>query len=162
MSLNRRQLRFENWDQVMADIEHLDRTGYQHARNGNWSLGQICEHLAKILEAAVGSESKVMMWPIPWILRNVFLKKMLRHQATSLRVKVPLAFAPRAELTDEEGIERLRAAVLKFVSHPGDYAPHPAFGMLPRNQWEHQQYWHCEHHLSFLIPKHEIDVSSVK
>ena len=52
-----------------------------------------------------------------------------------------------------EGIERLRQAIERFHCHQGEYQTHMVFGKLTREQWTHQQLWHCEHHLSFLLPK---------
>jgi len=42
--MDRRQINFCELDEVVADVEHLLSVDYQRA--GNWTLGQICDHLA--------------------------------------------------------------------------------------------------------------------
>ena len=48
---------------------------------------------------------------------------------------------------------RLRAVVERFKGHSGPLHPSPAFGRLTPEQWREVHLWHCEHHLSFLLPR---------
>ncbi len=149
----RRKLRFDDWDEVLSDVEMLKTRGYDHASYGTLSLGQITSHLAKVLSGAVDGFPKLAPWPLRVFLRFAFLNKMQRHEPSNLRIKSPKSLAPPEACEDDAGIERLRAAIERFRSHQGDYRPHMVFGTLSREQWKHQQLWHCEHHLSFLLPK---------
>jgi len=52
----RHQLRFNKWADVLRDIEMLETQGYDHAWRGNLSLGQICNHLAVVMEGTIKQE----------------------------------------------------------------------------------------------------------
>ena len=153
MTKERRKLRFDDWDDVIADAELLRERGYDHASHGTLSLGQITSHLATVLSGAVDGSPKLYPWPMRVMVRFLFLKKMLRHEPSSVRVKSPQSLTPPEQCEDDVGIERLREEIERFRNHEGDYQPHVIFGKLSRDEWKHQQLWHCEHHLSFLLPK---------
>ncbi|GJM26433.1 MAG: hypothetical protein DHS20C16_28480 [Phycisphaerae bacterium] len=150
-ALKRRALRFDSWADVLADADQLASSGYD--RVGQLSLGQNCSHLAIVLECAL--DGFPTRWPLPMrlIARWLVLPKMLRHEPTKLKVKAP-AFAKQEEPVDDAvGVERLRKAIGRFSAPDAEYVDHLVFGKLTPDQWKHQQLWHCEHHLSFLIPK---------
>ncbi|MFT5527389.1 MAG: hypothetical protein ACI9HK_005371 [Pirellulaceae bacterium] len=153
MNAPRRKIRFDDWDAVIADVEVLGANGYEHASYGKLSLGQIASHLAKVLDGGVDGFEKIAAWPMRMMLRLFVLKSMLRHVPTNMKIPAPPSLAPPEQCDDDEGIEKLRVAIARFRSHEGEYQPHIAFGNLTRDQWTHQQFWHCEHHLSFLLPK---------
>ncbi len=149
----RRALRFDEWADVLADIESLQSHGYDRARRGNLSLDQICNHLAIVMEDALDGFPKNMPWPMRKLLRLLFLKGMMQHKQFSLRFPAPPFANPLAPVDDGVGAERLRAAIKRFSAPDATYVMHLAFGNLTPEQWNHQQLWHCEHHLSYLIPK---------
>ena len=53
--MERRRIVFERVEEAAADIERLQRDGYE--KLGQWSLSQICEHLAIFLN---GTRSHIM------------------------------------------------------------------------------------------------------
>ena len=53
MTIERRRLRFDDWEDVIADAEMLRDHGYDHASHGTLSLGQITSHLATVMSGAV-------------------------------------------------------------------------------------------------------------
>ncbi len=151
VELKLRPLRFDTWDQVLADVDGLLAGGY--ARVGQLSLGQNCNHLAIVLEGALDGFPMKWSRPMQWLARFLVLGRMLKHKPTRLKVTAP-AFARQEEPVDDVvGAERLRRAIDRFSAPDAEYVPHLVFGDLTRNQWKHQQLWHCEHHLGFLIPK---------
>jgi hypothetical protein len=147
---SRRKLTFGDWDAVVADAVNLHERGYD--RVGNLNLGQICNHLAIILEGAVNGFPSKLPWIVQMILRPIVLPGMLKHKPISVRAPAPGFADPNQPVEDQAGLDRLKAAVESFTAHSGEYQIHPAFGTLTRDQWHHQQLWHCEHHLSFLLP----------
>jgi len=151
--LERRNLRYYDWGDVLSDIEELKANGYDHAERGNLSLGQICNHLAIVMEAAVDGFPYRVLWPLTTIMRWILLNSMLRLEPTRLRLPAPPFASQKKPVSDEEGAARLRAAIVRFGDPQVTCAKHFAFGRLTRNEWTHQQLWHCEHHLRFLIPK---------
>lgn len=145
----RREVTFTSIDQVMTDV---DRLLAGHTKGGNWSLGQICNHLTKTV---VGSLEGYELRP-PWILRYVvapiFLKRMLKTGRMPTGVKAPAPIAPGEGLDDRAEAEALRAALKLFAAHTEPLPNHPLFGRLSHAQFERVHCIHAAHHLSFLHP----------
>ena len=154
---NRRKLRFDDWDAVLEDVRQLQANGYVHAERGNWTLGQICSHLAVVMECAVNGFPKQMPSLLQKLLRLFFLPSNLRHQQLKMRAPAPPFAVPPESVSDEQGVARLQAAVEQFRKPDVRYDRHAAFGELTRDEWKHQQLWHCEHHLSYLVSKTAAD-----
>ena len=149
--LQRRSLRFTDFDQVLADAEHLMTTGYDRA--GNWNLAQVCHHLAVVFENSMDGFPKLLPWPVRLIARQFFLPQVLRHETSHRRAPAAADLLPPDTEDAAAAIDRLRRSVGRFNAHRGDLARSPAFGTLTPSKWREVHLWHCEHHLSFLIPK---------
>ncbi len=149
--MQRRSLRFDNYEQVLTDVDHLHADGYQRA--GNWSLSQACNHLAIVMENSLDGFPSLMPWPIRLIARRFMLGKVLRHEVFRRRVPAAPGLSPPDSDDSPAAIAKLRAAIHRLNAHAGPMAPSPAFGPLLPNQWREVHLWHCEHHLSFLLPK---------
>ncbi len=152
-NLERRKLRFDDWKDVISDVEVLKTNGYDRAKRGNLSLGQICNHLAVVMEGALDGFPSAMPWAVRTLLRFFFLQSMMQHKQVGLRFPSPPFARQTAPVDDEKGIERLRTAAARFDAPSATYVMHMAFGNLTPEQWKHQQLWHCEHHLSYLVPR---------
>lgn len=145
----RRELLFKDWDAVVADVEKLHADGYVMA--GSWSLGQICNHLGVVMEVAVDGGPAVVPKPVQMILRWWYLPGIIKRKPTNARFPAPKFAAQEHPIEDAIGLERLRKAIARFNA-ADHYHPNPAFGVLARDQYQVMQLWHCEHHLSFLVP----------
>src|SRR3954447_15458284 len=91
----RRPLAFTTLDEVMPDV---DRLLQGHRTIGQWSLGQICNHLADALVLSVeGFGVKV-----PWLLRKTIgpIAKRELYSTGRMRagIKLPEKFLPRPGL----------------------------------------------------------------
>lgn len=145
----RRQLKFENCQQVLDDVRSLAAQPYRQL--GNWSLGEICHHLAKGFDMAT-TETKAQF---PWWLRTLgpFLKKwVISHPF------VPGFTAPKGGgliANPQEaavGVAALEQAMARF-GDAGELRRHPVFGPMSRDEWHRFQMRHCDLHLSFLVPQ---------
>lgn len=122
-----------------------------HRTVGHWSLGQICDHLARGIDGAIDgldlSRHRVK--------RGLFRKILL---ACTLRFGIPENYMvdpgiePTEPVSDEQGIGRLAAAVERYIAHDGPLQAHPLFGKMSREQWDRMHCVHCAHHLSFVVP----------
>ena len=78
----RRTLHFDDLDQVMPEVDLLLR-GY--SRGGNWTLAQVCHHLALMLRGTVEG----WRWRMPWISRRtvgaLVAKENLFHRQDARR-----------------------------------------------------------------------------
>lgn len=149
--MNRRRLRFADYAAVLADAETLVSGGYQ--RVGNWSLGQMAIHLAIIAEGARKGFPWYLPWPFYLPIRWFALPGVLRGEPIKTRLPGPAFAQPPDDADDRTGVERLRTALVALDAPDNRFFPHPVFGSLTRDQWRQLTIWHCEHHLSFLLPQ---------
>ncbi|MBP3953806.1 DUF1569 domain-containing protein [Gemmata sp. G18] len=153
----RRKLTFATLDDAVRDAENLLAKGYNRA--GNWDLAQVCFHLAEWMRYPVEGFPKppLLMRPVFWMARNTIARRMLRKVlekgemppgAPTLKESVaPVGGDPAA------AVAKLKAAAGRFKTHTGPFHPSPLLGVLSADEGNKVQVLHCEHHLSFLVPK---------
>src|SRR5262249_19215703 len=134
MKAARRMLTFATLDQVMPDV---DRLLLGHTTVGNWSLGQICNHLA----SAIRYTWEGFPLKAPWLIRKSigpwYLRRILRNGRWPNGMKVPKKYEPRLGGDARAEAEALRAALEHLASHTGPLANHPfTGGPIPRGDWE--------------------------
>ncbi len=147
-----RKLKFDNLETAAEEAEALLRSGYE--RHGNWSLGQICRHLCLVQDPSVDGYPKwfsffAFLRPL---MRMLLLPRLLRGDSPK-GVPTASVFSPPMDVDDAEEVRRFRNSVIRFKSHPGEYAPHPAFGRMNRERLEDLHAAHAAHHLRFLAPQ---------
>ena len=145
----RRTLAFSSLAEVMPEV---DRLLLGHRTVGNWTLGQICNHLS----TAIISSIEGVPFRFPWIARKtvgpIFLRRILRTGKFPGGVKQPERFSPGPGVDARAEAEALRAAIRLFESHPGPFADHPLVDKVDRQTWERFNAIHCAHHLAFAVP----------
>jgi hypothetical protein len=145
----RRELHFDNQNQVLADVRRL--ASCRHRQLGNWSLGQICDHLAKTIDMSIdGSKAQ-----FPWLLRKIapLLKKRFIRSPMRAGFTVP----PRSGIEPDPqetqaGLAALETAVAR-LSQTSERKPHALFGPMTREEWDQLHMRHSELHLSFIVPE---------
>lgn len=149
---NRRDVRYESYDDLLADAENLAGQEYQVV--GNWSFAQILEHLGIALEGSLDG----IPFKAPWMLRTaakLFMKKKLLAEPLSPGFQIPgnakPVLYPQAEKTLEEGLDHLRRAVARCKSET-TCANHPLFDTISRAEWDQWNFRHAEMHMSFVLP----------
>jgi hypothetical protein len=149
----RRKLRFETLDDVLRDAEAM--AARPHRMLGNFTFGQVCAHLAILMEYSLDGFPDL---PIPLVVR--LLGRLFRPVAVRMPIPagtrppaaVMQAFAPPAEVSIEEGLSRLRTAIRRLQSEPQRH-PSPLLGRLGRDDWDRVHRRHAELHLSFVAPE---------
>ena len=144
-----RELQFGSLDEVTPEVDRL-LTGYR--KLGNWSLGQICNHLAVTMRMAVEPPAK----PVPWILRKfvgpAIFRRMMRSGRMKAGARTPEFLVPRPGMDDRAEAESLRATIRLLRDQLPDPINHPFFGTVSRGDYLSLQCMHCADHLGFLIP----------
>ena len=150
--MKRRQLDFRSADDVIADIQLLQRVGYQPT--GNWNLTQICEHWTGTMAGGLDGFG----FRAPWILRaTVFqwgfdfaLKRRWigRGFPTLKRLKPQTSETVDNDAEINQCIETCRRAAAR-VEPIVDY---PFLNDLPAADWRDFMWIHAAHHLGFLVP----------
>jgi hypothetical protein len=146
MMEGQRSLTFSNLAEVMPEVDRLLKG---HQTVGQWSLGQICNHLTV---AIIGSVEGFPFKP-PWIVRKTIgpfmIRRILKKGRFPAGIKLPEKFVPKPGLDARAEAEALRAAIRLCGSHSGPYADSPLAGPMSRETWERLHCIHCAHHLGF-------------
>jgi hypothetical protein len=138
----------------LADADRL--SGGDVTTLGNWSPGQIFQHLANAFNGSIDG----LPGGFPWYLRTMArtFKKTLLSIPMPAGLKVPENFAramiPEATST-EVGLANLHAAVARLKQEP-DRAAHPVFGPLSKDEWETLHLNHAALHMSFLTTHDDV------
>ncbi len=149
-----RTLHFQSPEDILAEAERLGHC--QQLRTlGNWSAGQIFQHLANTMNHSIDGFSAPIL---PAILRPVarlFLKRRFITKPMAPGFKLPAGaqkeLGPVA-VSDQEGLESLRSAIRRLQTE-SQRAGHPAFGSMTREEWDQIHCRHSEMHMSFLVPQ---------
>ena len=145
----RRSLHFNSYQAILDDVHAL--ASKPTRRLGNWSLGQICEHLAKVMSMTLdGTDFKA-----PWYIRLVAPLMKNRFLSRPMQPGFRLPKTAAALLPDDsdhgEGIAALEKACARIQTEPQCH-PSPVFGPLSREEWDRLHLKHAEMHLSFIVP----------
>jgi hypothetical protein len=152
---NRRILRFETIDQMLAEVDRLvaaEQTG-RLKQLGNWTLGQTLGHLAGWSEFGYTRAPLNPPFFIRWILK--FMRKKFIHGPMPAGAKIPgvpggtLVTEP---MSVEDGLNRFRSIIERVKAEPPT-VPSPALGMLTHEESIALNLRHAELHLGFYIPE---------
>ena len=145
----RRELKLAGLDEVLDECRRLLESGYQ--RHGNWSLGQICNHLRLTIDANVQGYPTWMMvmgLPLRPLLRRWLLPKLMNGDSP-VGIRTAGRFVPAGDLSDAAEIDQLEASIQRFCRAETLHG-HPGFGQMSKEAFEQFHVVHAVHHLRFL------------
>jgi hypothetical protein len=147
----RRALRFHSIAEAITDAEAVLSKQYHPV--GNWTAGQILDHLART--ARIGFEGPHHQ--APWFLRT-FVAPFMRKKFITFSMSPGFQFRPIMEpfrpddnADPQTALEQLRMQFSRLEKE-APTAPHPFFGKMTHEEWIGLHLRHCELHLSFLVP----------
>lgn len=143
----RRRLAFDRIEAIMPEV---DRLVAGHATVGRWTLGMICDHLARTVVFALDSPpSDAPATREQSVARRFFFRAgaFPEGQVPPLAAQLPDPAADPADAADA-----LRAALDRLAAHAGPFPPHPRLGPLTRAEWLDFHARHAAHHLAFAVP----------
>ena len=154
--MERRQLRFTDFEQVIRDAEHLLAVGYDRA--GKWDLSQVCNHLTEWARYPLDGFPKLPWWlkPIFAIVKVTMLPKLERQMREEKKMPAGMGTAPMTVFPPsdpQEAVANLAKQLRRYAGHTEPMHPSPLRGLLSKEDWIDSQLVHCAHHLSFLVPK---------
>lgn len=149
----RRSLSFASLDEIMPDV---DRLLEGHQTVGNWSLAQICNHLATAIQSSIDGFDVRAPWFMRITLGKMMKRKVFATGKLQTGIKLPDRVLPKPGLDARAEAEALRASLRLFASHTGPVAAHPFFGPMTHAEWCRLHEIHCAHHLSFALPSAQI------
>ncbi|MEM7452881.1 MAG: DUF1569 domain-containing protein [Planctomycetota bacterium] len=154
----KRELKFDNIDDVVADARALHEQGY--VSHGKWTLGQCCFHLAEWTRYPMDGFPRP-----PLIIRGVFsimrmtgyakkiADKILAEGFTGGMATAPQTVADKDKMSDAEGLRALEKVAAQMKQHNGPLHASPLFGEMDEATYQKVSMLHAEHHLGYLEPK---------
>jgi len=149
LHMRRRLLTLAGLPDIVVEVRSL--ADGPHRTVGNWTLAQVCRHLADTINGSMdGLDLSRHRF------KRFFLsKRLLRY---TFRHGIPPGYTidpklnPPSDVTLEASLAALERAVARYQSYEGRLRPHPLFGDLSRGMWDRLHCFHGAHHLSFVIP----------
>ncbi len=148
---SRRVLRFTTLEEMLTEAQAL-ATGSVRTL-GNWSLGQILDHISVWLEFTLDGFPLTIPWYVRWVARPFrgYLVRSAMKPGFRWSEREAKLVTPQREISTEEGLAHLRRAVARWRAEPQRH-PSPLLGRLSLEQWEQFQLRHAENHLGFVVP----------
>jgi hypothetical protein len=152
---NRRKLTFTSLSDLLADAERMAACHAQPI--GNWSAGQIFEHLARAMNNSIDGTDVILPWYFRPIVRllNKPLKKRFLGGPLSPGFQLPASAARKlvpGPTSTDEGLAALRAAIAR-LERETKRAPNPVLGFLTVEEWNQFHLNHAGLHMSYLVPQ---------
>ena len=141
----RRNLSFTNLADIMPEVNRL-LAG--HTTTGNWSLGQILQHLAISIRLSTRKRRDVAGGPYSEAFRRQFFRSGRIPEGAE--VPHPI-LVPPADADAHAQAEALGEAIAHFADAAGPFPDHPLLGPLEKQEWSQFHCMHCAHHLSFAL-----------
>jgi hypothetical protein len=142
----RRQVRYESFDDLLADAQQLASSEVRTL--GNWSQGQIYEHLTRSLNSSIDGVG--FSFPLPMrLVMSLVLKRRFLTKGLPAGFQAKERFVPE-EIPLEPALAALEAAIARQEREP-QRVKHPGFGNIGKEGWDLFHLRHAEMHMSFLV-----------
>ena len=151
--VNRRQLRFESIDEVLADVEKIVAAAHAGSlqQTGNWTPGQIMAHLAAWIEYGYDG------YPIktPWFIRMILRLTLPGLLKNGMKPGIKIPGVSRGTVGQDgqpldQAAQRLQKAFLRLKNGEQCTYDSPGFGAMSHEDRIRLNLRHAELHLSFL------------
>ena len=153
----KRQLKFHDLDEMMADVRSLKENGY--TSHGNWTLGQCCGHLAHWMRYPMDGYPvaplpiRMIFWAMKKTVVPGMRRKILAEGFKGGMMTAPESVPQQDETTDQQGIDQLQKVVDRLIAFEGELLPSPLFGEVDKQMQVKVSLLHAELHLGYLEPK---------
>ena len=149
----RRDIQFNSFDQVIADIEQLLESGA--TTTGQHSFAAIVRHLALTNEMVVGD---LVPPKLPWYMRLAMplLRSSILNGPVKPGFKLPSTdmqsfFWPADDINPTDAFAKFKASVQSYEER-GALPIHPIFGKSTKEQTHGLLLKHAAMHMSFVHP----------
>jgi hypothetical protein len=147
----RRSIHFSTVDDILSDVEKIAACPDPRTL-GNWSIGQIFQHLAVSFQSSIDGFG----FTIPWHFRamaKLFMKRRLLNRSMGAGFNLPKDAAAKLlppPTSSEVGLQNIRKAIHRLKTEQ-QRVPSPFLGNLTNEEWTQLHCRHSELHLSFIV-----------
>ncbi len=150
-----RSLRFESLDALDAELDRIESAlaagGLR--TTGNWTVGQIGEHLGKFVRCSYDGFEGGPPWPVRVVFSALFKRLALGDGPVPRGIRLPKKAAsllPGPAVDNREGLKMLRRQLARIRAGEPMLQKSPIFGALTHKQWVHLHLKHAAMHLGFV------------
>ncbi len=146
---DRRSLRFDAIDGILADVEALNGTRLR--TTGNWTAGQIVLHVSLLIGASLDGFGYRLPLPIRVLARLGKERTLRGGMKPGFPVPKKLShLRPGPEVTWDDALADLRGNTRRIGAGEQMTAESPLFGRMTHREWVRLHCRHAELHLSFV------------
>lgn len=150
-----RELAFSSIPDILDELERISAAvdAGTATTTGNWSIGEICEHCAKLITGSCDGFKTRAPFFIRWAARALFFKQAISDKPMPTGIKLPDSAAeifPEAGIADAQGISELRKELKRVIAGKDMSHPSPLFGNVTHDQWITIHCKHCAMHMGFI------------
>lgn len=143
----RRDVHYKTLDDFLNDAQRVT-TSEVHAI-GNWSPGQIFEHMARSMNGSIDGFDFMMPAPARFLM-SLLMKNKFLTKGIPAGFKTSANFIASEATSNEDGLASLQNAVTR-QKEESSRVLHPGFGKVTREEWEAFHLRHAEMHMSFIV-----------
>ena len=148
-----RRLGFKTEDDVIADVERL-RKGYKQL--GNWTLPQICYHVAMPMQFAPPEPADLQRTPEQDAMKSGFVDYILTERKMKPEWKADGPWVPPDDAGDAE-VDVFLDALRTQRDYPHDRVMMGPIGPVQTDEFRGVNLAHAAHHLRYLVPTGDAD-----
>jgi hypothetical protein len=148
----RRPIRFETIDQALAEGRRIAQLEADGAASyaGNWTCGQILNHLGAWAEFAYTPSPLKVPWLLKLFVKPLRSRLLNKGLPAGGRVpKVPGGTLETERVSAAEGLARFEKAFARLKTDPPTQ-PSPLFGTMTHDEYIKLHLRHAELHMSFV------------
>ncbi|MEM1098487.1 MAG: DUF1569 domain-containing protein [Planctomycetota bacterium] len=152
--VGRRELNYTDFNDLLADIERV--VAEPHQAIGNWTAGEIIDHVAKPIPWAMDGYPEGFKVPLMFKIVGPLMKKsFLAHKPPPAGIKPPKKlmeeFEPEKSVSIDTAMQRLRDAIARWPQST-TIPKNPLVGSMTKQEWERFLTNHASLHFSFIVP----------
>lgn len=150
-----RQLSFATFSELSHEVDRLEaaQANGDIVTHGNWSAGQIFEHVGRFIRFTYDGFPFKAPWYVALMGRAMkpFLGKMkLKPGSFTLPPDVAEHLVPDDSVTFEQGLSTLRQQIARVENGERMEQPSPLFGKLGHERWTRMHLDHAAMHMGFI------------
>ncbi len=145
-------MKFNSPDQVIADVDQL--RARPHHKLGNWTLPQVCRHLAVVIDGNLTPPPTDEPTPEQIAMKQKFFGMVLGPAGMPDNMPAGPAVLP-PDTCGDEAIDHLKAAFKALSEHTHRCILVGRCGPVLTAEVLQLHLAHAAHHLGFLVPKNE-------
>lgn len=149
--MQRRELSFSTYGEVIADIERLEASGYRQL--GQWDLGQACRRLSYYFRGSLAGFDFKLPWLVRMLIGRSILKRVLKKGEMPASSRTIPASVPEPDTDQGRAAAEAKELLGRLEDAGGALHPSPLFDRLTIDEWRTLHLMHSARHLGFLLPE---------